>query len=345
VVSGPYRIVSYRQNEAIVLERNPRFGGEPAGIPRIVFRVIPDAATLLAELEAGGIDVLENVPAEHVERLGARPELVMHTVHDLSYTFICWNLRSPLFEDSRVRRALTLAIDRQAIIDGLLFGRGRTVATPIMSLYWAHDPSVQPLPYSPQRARELLGAAGWRDADGDGVLDKDGRRFEFILESNQGSKQRNDAAVMVQADLEKVGIAAQPRVIEWRRFLQKHEERDFDAFLGKYREATKVDLKSLLHSTAVEKGYNYGGYASEAMDRVIDEARVETDTSKAKALWARTQAIFHQEQPLTILFETERVNAVNRRISGVSMSPRSVFSSLTEWRLNEEVAASSPVGD
>lgn len=341
VVSGPYRLLEYRQNDRIVLERNPGYGGKPAGISRVVFRVIPEVATLLAELESGGIDVMENVPASEVSRLERKPGLAVTTVHDLSYTFICWNTRSPLFADPRVRQALTLAIDRQALVDGLLFGLGRPLATPVMSLYWAHDPSVTPYPHDPARARRLLAEAGWKDTDGDGVLDKGGRAFRFTLESNQGSQLRNDTAVLVQANLMEIGVAAEPRIVEWRAFLQKHAEHDFDAFVGAYREATKVDLKSLLHSTAVEDGYNYGSYASEEMDRLIDSARMQPDTASARELWSRAQRLFHADQPLTVLFEKKRINAVSRRIANVVMSPRSAYVSLPGWEVRP---AAAPAG-
>jgi peptide/nickel transport system substrate-binding protein len=333
VVSGPFRLASYRPGEAIVLERNPAWTGPPAGVPRVVFRVLPDVATLLVEIESGGIDLMENVPAAQVQRLRANPRLELATVHDLSYTFVCWNLRSPLFADPRVRRALTLAIDRQAIVDGILFGNGRTLASPILSLFWAHDSSLRPHPHDPSRARSLLKAAGWSDIDGDGILDKDGRAFRFVLESNQGSQLRNDVAVMVQDHLRKVGIEAQPRIMEWRAYLQKHDAHDFDAFVGGHREATRVDPTSLLHSSGIEGGYNHAGYASRTMDQLIEQARAETSIGKARRLWSSVQALFHEDQPFTILFEMQRVNAVNRRVTGVRMSPRSAFVSLPSWRL------------
>ncbi|MGH9868487.1 MAG: ABC transporter substrate-binding protein [Candidatus Polarisedimenticolia bacterium] len=335
VVSGPYRLVEHRPGEAVVLEANPGYGGTAPRIPRVVFRVLPDVATLLAELESGGIDVMENVPAAQAGRLAANPRLELVRVHDLSYTFVCWNLRSPLFSDPRVRRALTLAIDRQAIVDGILMGNGRVLATPIMSLFWAFDPAIAPWPHDVKAARALLAEAGWADTDGDGVLDKEGRAFRFVLETNQGSALRHDVAVMVQDHLKKVGIDARPRVLEWRAYLEKHDAHDFEAFVGGHREATKVDLKSLLHSSAMTGGYNHAGYASGAMDGLIDKARMETDTARARALWSGTQKLFHDDQPFTVLFEMQRINAVSRRIEGVRMSPRSALTALPSWRLRE----------
>ncbi len=336
VVAGPYRLAEYRPGEALVLESNARYGRTAPGIPKVIFRVLPDVATLLAEMESGGIDVMENVPAAQAARLAGNPRIELVRVHDLSYTFVCWNLRSPLFSDARVRRALTLAIDRRALVDGVLMGNGHVLATPIMSLSWAHDAAVAPWPYDTKAARALLSEAGWSDTDGDGVLDKDGRPFRFVLETNQGSALRHDVAVLVQDHLKKVGIDAQPRVLEWRAYLEKHDAHEFDAFVGGHREATKVDLKSLLHSTAVKGGYNHAGYASPAMDDLIDKARMETDTARARALLSGAQKLFHEDEPFTVLFEMQRVNAINRRIEGVRMSPRSALVSLAEWRVRTD---------
>lgn len=333
VVSGPYRLKAYRQNERIELERNESYRGRPAGIDRVILRVIPDEATLLAELESGGIDVMENVPAGQMARLQANPRLDVLRVHDLSYTFICWNVRSSLFSDARVRRALTMAIDRRAMVEGLLYGEGLVSSSPILSLFWAHDPGMAPPAYDPDGARRLLEEAGWRDTDADGVLDRDGTPFRFTLESNQGSRLRNDVAVMVQSDLRKIGIAAEPRIVEWRAFLAAHARHEFDAFVAGQREPTKVDLKSLLHTDAIENGFNYGSYSNPELDRILDAARAEPDTTRARALWKQAQEIFLKDQPLTILFEKVRVNAISSRLRGVVMSPRSALAGLPSWRL------------
>ncbi|HZI95469.1 MAG TPA: ABC transporter substrate-binding protein, partial [Patescibacteria group bacterium] len=333
VVSGPYRLASYRQNETIELERNDRYAGEPPAIARAVFRVIPDENTLLAELESGRIDLMENVPPNQVARLAANPALKLTTLHDLSWTYICWNTRSPLFSSADVRRALTMAIDRQAIVEGLLYHLGSVGASPVLSLFWEHDAEMSPLAYDPAEARRLLAAAGWKDTDGDGILDRAGRAFQFTLESNQGSKLRNDVAVLLQAQLRKVGVDARPRVIEWGAFVAGHEKHDFEAFIGQQREATKVDLKSLLHTSAIDGGYNYGSWSSPAMDDLIDKARSESDSVKARDLWVKAQRLFHQEQPLTVLFEKMRVNAASARLENVVMTPRSAIAGLPAWQL------------
>lgn len=332
VVDGPFLLKRYERGALIHLARNPSYFRAP--LPRldeVVFRIIPDEAALVNELLSGGIDVMENVPAAAVSRIEADPRLRLVRVPDLSYTFICWNSAHPQFSDARVRRALTMAIDREAIISTLLPGAGRPSAGPILSFLWAHDPDLKPLPYDPDAARALLKEAGWEDRDKDGVLDHDGRPLRFDLETNQGSRLRGDIAEMVSEQLRRIGVVATPRLIEFATFIERHEKHDFDAFVGSWRESTKVDLKSAFHSASQTSGYNYGLYSNSEVDGLIDRARAEGDKERARALWFRAQRLIAQDQPYTFLFERDRLNAVPRRLAGLRMGPRSAYTDLEKW--------------
>ena len=334
VSSGPFLLKRYERGALIELTRNPGYLRAP--LPRlaaVIFRVIPDETTLLNELLAGGIDFMENLPEDAVARVRAKQDLTVVRAPDLSYTFISWNTERPLFKDARVRRALTLAIDREAIIEGLLKETGRPSAGPILSCMWARDPSLKPLPYEPEAARRLLAEAGFADRDGDGLIDRDGRAFRFDLETNQGSRLRADIVQMVAAQLRKVGIEATPRSFEFGAFIARHEKHDYDAFVGSWRESTKVDLKSAFHSASRDGGYNYGSYADAELDGLIDKARLEGDRETARRLWWKAQQIIARDQPLTFLFERDRLHAVPRDLTGLRLSPRTAYASLEEWSL------------
>ncbi|OLC53773.1 MAG: hypothetical protein AUH92_05265 [Acidobacteria bacterium 13_1_40CM_4_69_4] len=332
VVDGPYLLKRYERGALIELARNPRYVRAPLpDLDAVVFRIIPDETTLVNELLTGGIDVMENVPAGSAQRIEADPRLRLVRVPDLSYHFICWNTARPPFADPRVRRALTMAIDREAIIETLLPGTGRPCTGPVLSFLWAHDPSLRPLPYDPDAARALLKESGWEDRDGDGLLDRDGRPFRFELETNQGSRLRTDVAQMVAEQLRRIGIEATPRVYEFGAFIERHEKHDFDAFVGSWRESTKVDLKSAFHSASREGGYDYGMYASAELDAIIDRARSTAAKEAARALWFKAQAIIAADQPYTFLFERDRLNAVPRLLAGLRMGPRTAYAGLEHW--------------
>lgn len=340
LASGPFVLKRYERGSLIDLVRNPRYHRAPLpGLDAVVFRIIPDEEALLGELLSGGIDVMENVPPRARARVEASPRLRIERTPMLSYGFICWNVSRRLFADARVRRALTMVVDRDAILETLLPGVGRPSAGPILSSLWAHDPSVTPPPYDPPAARRLLREAGWEDADGDGVFDRAGRPFRFELESNQGSSLRASIAEMVSAQLRKVGVEAVHRVLETGAFIARHEAHDFDAFVGSYRESTKVDLRSNFHSAARTGGLNYGMYVDAELDEFIDRARPETDPAAARALWSRAQRIVARDQPYTFLFERDVLHAFPRRLEGVRVSPRSAYVNVEEWRWAPEEKA------
>jgi len=334
VAGGPFLLKRHERGALIELARNP--SSLMAPLPRldtVIFRIIPDEETLLNEVIIGGIDVMENVPPRAAARVEASPRLRLVRVPDLSYTFICWNTSRPLFSDSRVRRALTMALDRDSIIEGLLPGIGRPAAGPVLSFLWAHDPDLKPLPFDPEGARRLLEDAGWKDRDGDGVIDRDGRPFRFELETDQASGQRGDVARMVTAQLGAIGVAVVPRLFETGTFIARHEAHDFDAFVGSWRESTKVDLKSNFHSASSQGGYNYGRYSCPELDRLIDRARAEPDPEAARSLWIAAQRIIARDQPYTFLFERDRLHAVVRNLHLARVSPRSLYAGLAEWSL------------
>jgi len=341
VAGGPFLLRRYERGALIELARNPSYLRSP--LPRldaVIFRIIPDDETLLNEVTEGGIDVMENVPPAAASRIEASPRLRLVRVPDLSYTFICWNTGRSLFSDVRVRRALTMAIDRQSIIEGLLPGVGRPAAGPVLSFLWAHDPDLKPLPFDPDGARRLLEEAGWKDRDGDGVLERDdGRVFRFDLETDQASGQRAAVARMVAAHLRRVGVEAVPRAFEAGTFIARHEAHVFDAFVGSWRESTKVDLKSNFHSASRDGGYNYGQYASADLDRLIDQARAERDPGAARSLWIAAQRIIADDQPYTFLFERDRLHAVVRNLHLARVGPRSLYAGLEEWSLDGDEGA------
>ena len=333
VTGGPYLLKKYERGSVIELTRNPRYWKAP--LPRIdtvVFRVIPDEQTLVSELLSGGIDMMENVPVHALALLETSSRVRVIRSPDLSYTFICWNTSRPLFSDARVRQALTMAIDREAIREGLLRGAGRPAAGPIPSIMGAHDSALEPPPFDPDRARRLLGQAGWTDRDGDGIVDREGVPFRFELESNQGSGLRADIVAMVSAHLLKVGVKAIPRVFESGAFVERHEKHSFDAYVGTWRESTKVDLKSVFHSSAADGGYNYGRYSNKELDAVIDQARSAVDAQQALQLWRAAERIIAADLPYTFLFEQERFHAVPRRLLGPRPSPRTAYADLELWR-------------
>jgi len=338
VTNGPFRLAEWKPGQAIILERNPRYYEEGLpGLDRIVFRIVPDAGIRMQQLLAGETDVLHSVPPEAAGRIVARDDLRLVRLDQRMYTYICWNNRRPPFDDPRVRRALTMALDRDAILRTLAHGMGRPSASPIVSSQWAADPSLRPLPFDRAGAKRLLEQAGWSDSDGDGVLDKDGKPLSFDLEFNRGNTLRENIALNAAAQLAEVGVRAVPRSVEWARFQAKHNEGDFDAFVASRIASTRVNLES--YTTGAPR--NYPGYSNPEIDRLNALAVAASSFDEARPLWHEAQKVLAQDQPIAHLFEQDRLHAVNRRLEGVDDSPLGLFGEIRKWRARPAAAASA----
>ena len=332
VVDGPFTIASWQPGQQVVLERNPRYY-EP-GLPyldRVVMRVVADQATALTQLLNGELDFVPQIAPADVPQVQANPRLQMIPYWFNLYVFVGWNNEHPLFKDPEVRRALTLAIDRQTIVETLLGSYGRVAASPILTSVWAHDRSLQPWPYDPNQARQILAAKGWKDTDGDGVLDRGGKPFAFELLSNAGNQLRTDATVMIQDQLKKVGIRATPHQVEFNSMVAQIKAAKFDASILGYSMDTSLDMRSNFHSAAIDVDSNDTRYRNPEVDRLIEQATAQPDVLAEKPYLDRIQQILHREQPMTFLWESQRLTAANQRVHNLKPTMNWTFFNLKEW--------------
>lgn len=332
VTSGPFRLAEWRPGETVVLERNERYF-EP-GLPkldRVVFRVAPDAATHIEQLLAGAVDFVCGITPAEAARVAGHSGLSVLAFDNRQYDYICWNGLRPPFDDLEVRRALTLAIDRQAMVDALLRGYARVATSPIPSNFWAHDRSLEPWPYDPSAARALLAARGFRDTDGDGVVERDGRPFAFELSTNSSNRIRTAAVVMIQEQLRKVGVSVTPRTLEIHALTEANVDHQFDATLSAWAIDTTLDMRPYFHSTESAGGYNFGSYRNPEVDALLDAARRASTPDAALPDLLRIQQILHAEQPYTFLWEPQRLCALRDDLRDVRPNSVSTYFNLPEW--------------
>jgi len=333
-VSGPFRLEEWRPNQEIVLARNERYyDPELPRLDRVRFRVVPDQPAQVEQLLAGALDFLPSVPPGEAARLAADPriELVVHATRQ--YDYICWNTARAPFDDPRVRRALTLAIDRQSLVDVLWKGYAVVAAGPIPSDVWARDPDLAPWPYDPAAAKELLAEAGFADRDGDGVLERDGKPFRFELLTNSSNRLRSDALVLVQEQLRRVGVDVVPRALEVHTLTAANFDHEFDATLSGWAVDTTLDLRTYFHSAAIEDGYNFGSYRDPEIDRLVDLARRVEKVEDGAPLLREVQRILHRDQPYTFLWEPRKLSAARRPLAVVAPNALSTYDNLSSWWL------------
>jgi peptide/nickel transport system substrate-binding protein len=342
VGSGPFRFAGWRPGESVTLERNPDFpeslGGPPA-LDRVIIRFVAEPATLLSETLTGRIDVdgsLYPHQAAAVER-AAGVRLLRYPSRE--YYYIGWNTRSRQLADRRVRRALTMAIDRPGLIEAFLFGYGQLATGTIAPWHPMYTP-IPPLPYDPNAAAALLDGAGWSDRDGDGVREAaDGTPLRFTLMTNNENPVRVDIAQVVQEQLARIGVAVEVKTLEWQTLLARHRARDFEAVVQSWvLDNFRVDPAALFHSSQADRpgSYNRSGLRDAKVDSLMEAAAAATDAAEARRLWAQFSLALQDAQPFTFLMWLDELAAVSERLDGVNMDARGTLVSVAEWSIAAE---------
>lgn len=333
--TGPYRFVEWKADEKIVLEANPDYFEGPPGLGRIVYRVIPDSSVQFLELRRESIDFMGLTPDQNE----AYPEFFKaynkFRYPAFSYTYMAFNLDHPFFKDVRVRRALAHAVDKKDILQGVLLGYGRSATGPFPPTSWANDPTVADYEYSPEKAKALLAEAGWRDTDGDGLLDRDGKPFRFTVITNQGNKLRELTATILQAHFARVGVRMDIRVLEWSAFIHNYvDKRNFDALILAWSLSRDPDQYVIWHSSQRGEGkYNFAGYVNPEADRLWEEARGRFDFEERRSRYHRLHRLLANDVPYIFLYVPDALPVVHKRIQGVEVAPAGISWNFREWHV------------
>jgi len=333
VTGGPFRLAAHTPQQTIVLERDPLYWNAPRpNLDRLVMRVVPDMAAQLAQLFAGQVNLVQGVSPQEADRVKANKDLDLVEFPSRFWGMIGWNNRRLYFEDRRVRRALTLGINRKSLVDTVFRGHAKLSSGPILSSMWAFDRNLRQLPFDPAEAAALLAQAGWRDANGDGILEHNGHDFAFDLMYPSNNILRRQMALLIQADLARLGIKVRPTGVEFTSLLARTEAGDFDATLWGWVEGTRVDLTSAWSTPTPSQGSNnFIGYSNPDVDRLIAAAREEPDYTRSKVLFDRIQELIVDDQPATFLYESTQLVATSRRLHGADINSAALFFNVEEW--------------
>ncbi len=334
VVSGPYRVAEWQQGDRLMLTANPRAFTVQPQTDTVIFRVIPDETTRLVELENGDLDVAGPLPLARAEELAAGPEYRAETVDDRFYDYIAWNPSGfGAFAAQEVRAALSLAIDREAILAGLgIADYARPAAGPYPPIFHRlADLELRPDPHAPDSARALLATRGWRDHDGDGVLDRDGTPFRFDLLTQAGNRRRLEAAEIIQAQYAEIGIEMRVEPMEFNALLDRvFGAGDFQAVLLGWQVALEPDYLVGPFWPA-DHPYNFVGYTSAALDSLIPLAQAAPSAELAAPFWRRAARVVARERPYAFLWFYDDVVLVSERVRNTRIDTYGLYQNLHEW--------------
>ncbi len=336
LASGPFRLNKWVRQQYIELVPNEQYFGDRPYLDKLIFKIVPDQTTLLMQLESGEVDMMSGIPPAEVARLKQKNDNIeIHQVSGRVYYYIGYNQKNEIFRDKQVRRALTMAIDRQKMIDALLYGYGRKSLGPLPPIVeWAYNESVEEIPFDPEKARASLNNLGWTDSDSDGILDKNGKPFKFDLITNTGNQIKADAAVVVQDQLGKIGVKVNIQMLEWNNFIDHLQSHDFDACLNSLSSSYYIDPTPVFHSTATNL-FNATYYSNPEVDKLIETGREEMDRTKAANIWRDFQQLIYEDQPYTFLFWLDKAVGVNSRFENVTPTALSMVYNIEKWYVGE----------
>jgi len=332
VTSGPFRLAEWEPMRRIVLERSPAGEGPAqARLERVTLEVIPDTSSRLEQLLAGTVDYLPDLTPADLVRLEGHRDFTVVTGPSLQFEFIAWNTARGALEEAAVRRALTLGIDRQQLVDVVWRGRARVGVSALLSSTWAHDPALEPLPYDPERAGSLLAENGWSEVDPEGYRTAAGKRLRLEILTNASNRLRSEALVVIQEQLRRIGVEVAIQQLEIHAILERAGQGDFDGILLGWGIPTSLDVTPFFHSDPERGGYNWGRFRNAEVDALLDGLKSFTTAEETLPSHRRIEAILHVEQPYTFLVEPQRLGAIRTGFHAVQANTLSPVYRLQDW--------------
>jgi len=322
VASGPMMLDSHEAGHQIVLTRNPAYyDTSTPRLDKLVVRIVPDASSLVTQLRTGEVDLMLGVTPKDADRLERDGSAELVDYDYPGYDYLGWNGSRAPFDDPQLRRALTLAIDREALVEELLYGYGRVSHGPVFSQWWGANRELVPLPFDRDEARRLLAEQGYATVDDAGEPLNEGRTLSLELLTNSGNTLRESMLVKIQQHLALVGVDVRVQPLEMRTMRQKVGSGDYDGYLGGWVFLGKIDLKALFGSESVPpRGVNVVSYRSEEVDRLFSELDRASTWQEMKPLLDRIQQEIHEDQPYSFLYESRKIAAHTPRLAGVRIA-------------------------
>ncbi len=339
---GPYSLTDWETRQRIVLERKENWWGDnlkdnkmlQANPPRIVYKTIPDITAAIANAKDGQLDVIRSIqPTKFID---LKDDANFHSTFDLSqpeqfaYYYVGFNMKKPQFKDKRVRRAIAHLINRDEMIESIFESLAVKTNGPINPKKKYYNNELEDIAYDIDKAKTLLAEAGWKDSDGDNILDKmiAGKKENMTIDYkyNQGNMVRKSIGQLLKDEAERVGIEVSLSPVDFPTLISDADKRNFDMVaLAWVKTPGLDDMKQIWHTSSdVEGGSNRLGFGNAASDAIIDEIRTTLDPDKRKDLYFKIQEMIYDEQPCVFLFVPRELIAIHNRFEGTettSMRP------------------------
>ena len=317
VGTGPFRFSEWRSNEAVVIERNDAYWAGAAGTQAVVFRPITDSNTRVAEMLAGGIDLMVEVPPTSLEQFSGEGFSIVEQAGPHVW-FLILNAKEGPFADKRVRQAANYAINKEAIVNDVLEGTATVAAGPTPPAFaWAYNEELEPYPYDPEKARALIAEAG-----------ADGAELTFyVTEGGSGMLDPVPMGTAIQADLQAVGFDVKIETYEWNTFLGEvnpglEGKADMAEMAWMTNDPDTLPYLALRSAAWPDMGgFNSGYYSNAKVDELLEAARTATDQDERARLYREMQAVVQEDAPWVFVANWKQNAVTSDRVEDFGLEP------------------------
>ena len=316
VGTGPFIFKEWRSGDHVTVVRNPDYYLGKPKLAQIIYKEIPDENSRLVALEADEIDETD-IPPKDYARMKTAKGVNVYEYDALLYTYLGFNLASPKFANPKVRQALAYATDKKQLVDLIFKGLASPAYAPSAPVSWAYSNKVPKYEFNIEKAKQLLKEAGQES-------------LEFTILVNQGNKEREKAAVILQQQYKKVGVKVNIRVLEWSALLKivnaPKDPKDFDAVIMGWSLGLDPDAYSIWHSSQYPKGFNFVKYNNPEVDKLLAEGRTTIKKSERRKIYRQLWNLIAADQPYIFLWYPKTVSGIRDRVGGLSQpGPAGMF--------------------
>ncbi|WP_339149375.1 MULTISPECIES: glutathione ABC transporter substrate-binding protein [unclassified Sutcliffiella] len=307
VGTGPFIFESWNTGQDITLVKNPSYWGQEPNLDEVVFKVVPEDATRLALIETGEAHVSDQVPVTELDRIEKSNSMSLYRTEGLGVEYIGFNIESKAVNDVRVRKAISHAIEREAILKGVYNNVG-TIANSAMSpKVFGYSENIKAYEYDINKAKKLLKEAGYKDGLSLNLLTSD-------------RKERINMAEVIQSQLKGIGVDVSIQVLEYGAYLEMIDKGDHDLFIGGWGNATgdgDYNQYNLFHTASQGPPGNHFYYSNEEVDTIIEDAREEMDQEKRKELYEKAMQIQMDDAVYVPIRNYEHLAVYTKGVEGI----------------------------
>ena len=350
ITNGAYQLKTWNKNQSIILTSNKNsFLHQTGSIDEIVFSVVPDYNSRLTQLKNGEVQLMEDIRPDDAQRLKTSGDLIIAPIEGREYDYIGWSnidmneykkngkkIPHKIFGSASVRKALTHAINRVEILSEYFNNFGQIAVGPAAPIFKdLYNSSITPYPFDPGIAKQLLKSEGWKDADGDGILEKGKERFLFTIYIPSGNPARDFASKVIQNNLKAIGADVKIEKLESGVFFEKMFNRELEAWIAGWSVPIPIELKVYWHSNLTENPLNIAGFANEQADELLEKLPLVKETEIKNRMIKDFQNIIHEEEPVTFLYWIDNLTAHSKMIAGISVSPLGAVHHTWKWKIKK----------